>query len=70
MEKKFIFISYASTDNEKVDILKNQILTSNSFEPIIIADQRKALKPLAQKVIDGIKKSDYIIPIMTQVCPK
>ena len=27
--------------------------------------QRKALKPLAQKVIDGIKKSDFIIPIMT-----
>jgi hypothetical protein len=65
MDKKFIFISYASTDNDLVAILKDQILIGNSFEPIVIADQRKALKPLTQKIIDGICKSDFIIPIMT-----
>jgi len=65
MEKKSIFISYSSSDNEKVTILKDQILKGNSFSPIIIADQRKALKPLAQKVMDGIKKAEFIIPIIT-----
>lgn len=65
MDKKFIFISYASIDNELVAILKDQILLGDSFEPIIIADQRKALKPLTQKIIDGISKSDFIIPIFT-----
>ena len=65
MDKKFIFISYASIDNELVAILKDQILLGTSFEPIIIADQRKALKPLTQKIIDGIGKSDFIIPIIT-----
>ena len=65
MGKNFIFISYTTADNELVAILKDQILLGNSFEPIIIADQRKALKPLTQKIIDGISKSDFIIPIIT-----
>ncbi len=65
MDKKYIFISYASFDDDLVAILKDQILICNSFEPVIIADQRKALKPLTQKIIDGILKSDYIIPIFT-----
>jgi len=66
MSKKTIFISYTSTDLDKVEILENLIKNSKYFDPLIIADQRKALKPLAQKVIDGIKSADIIVPILTQ----
>lgn len=65
MPKRKIFISYSSADLDRVKILEELINKSKLFIPIIIADQRQALIPLAQKVIDGIKNSDIIVPILT-----
>lgn len=64
--KKKIFISYCQADYEKVKILENKILETEGLEPIIVANNREPLKPLAQKVQDGIIICEFFIPIITQ----
>jgi hypothetical protein len=65
MPKKKLFISYSHVDITKVNIIKKVLLNNTSFEAIIIAFNREALKPLSSKVIEGIKSADCIIPILT-----
>lgn len=60
-----IFISYSSTDDEKVALIRNELTGNPDFVPIIIASERESLKPLAAKVADGIRRSDVVVPFLT-----
>lgn len=64
--KKKIFLSYSQDDIKKVRCLQRLINRTEVFTPIIIADNRQALKQLSEKVINGIKESDYFIPVLTR----
>jgi hypothetical protein len=64
--KEKIFISYSNYDKTKVDLIERELLNNKYFQPIIIASDREALKPLAKKVSDGIDKSNIILPILTK----
>lgn len=60
-----IFISYSVLDEDKLRLLESVIRTNDRLTPIIISDKKESLKELSDKVIEGIKSSDYIIPILT-----
>jgi hypothetical protein len=64
--KHGIFISYSDYDKDKVDLIVNELEGSTKFFPIVIASNREALKPLAQKVADGIIQAKVILPILTK----
>jgi hypothetical protein len=64
--KKKIFISYSNQDKDKIKILETVINANDNFDPLIIAANREPLKPLVKKVIDGINKSELVIPILTE----
>ncbi|MEQ6118634.1 hypothetical protein [Reichenbachiella sp. MALMAid0571] len=63
--KKKLFISYSDFDKEKVELIKSELDDHPFFEPLVIASNREALKPLVKKVTDGIEGSFVIIPILT-----
>ena len=65
-EKKDIFISYSSIDNDKVSLIVKELIGNVKFNPIIIALDPEAGRPLADKVAEGINKSQAIIPIITK----
>lgn len=60
-----VFISYSQNDSDKVKLLEF-LLKENGIKPIIIANDRIPLKPLEEKVIEGILKCDIIIPILSK----
>ena len=64
--KHGIFISYSDFDKDKVELIVNELEGNTKFFPIVIASNREALKPLAQKVADGIIKAKIILPILTK----
>lgn len=64
--KQKLFISYSSADEDKVTIVAKELSGSDIFDAVIIAADRQALKPLAQKVIDGIEGSWRVIPVLTE----
>lgn len=64
--KQGIFISYSDFDKDKVDLIVKELEGSTKFFPIVIASNREALKPLAQKVADGIIQAKVILPILTK----
>lgn len=64
--KQGIFISYSDFDKEKVDLIVKELEGNPKFFPIVIASNREALKPLAQKVADGIIQAKVILPILTK----
>jgi hypothetical protein len=61
-----IFISYSDFDKNKVNLIVNELEGNSMFFPIVISQNREALKPLAQKVADGIHKAEIILPILTK----
>lgn len=63
--KQGIFISYSDHDKEKVNLIVKELEGNTMFYPIVIASNREALKPLAEKVAEGIVKSKIIVPILT-----
>lgn len=63
--KHGIFISYSDLDRHKVELFERELKENKNFYPIIIAFNRDPLKPLAQKVADGIIKSEIVVPILT-----
>ena len=63
--KHGIFISYSDFDKDKVNLFVNELEGNLTFFPIVIASNREALKPLAQKVADGIIQAKIIVPILT-----
>ncbi len=64
--KKLVFVSYANEDYHLVDKLTSIIQSRSDLAPQIIANKREALKPLAEKVSQGIIMSDIVIPILTK----
>ena len=64
--KHGIFISYSDFDKDKVELIVKELEGSTKFFPIVIASNREALKPLAQKVADGIIQAKIILPILTK----
>ena len=66
MQKK-IFISYSDFDRGKMRLLEDTInMHKELLTPIIIADNRKALVQLTEKVSKGITDCDFLVPILTQ----
>jgi TIR domain-containing protein len=63
--KHQLFISYSDFDKDKVDLIIKELEDHYLFSPLVIASNREALRPLAEKVINGIKASTVFIPIMT-----
>ncbi len=64
--KHKIFISYSDYDKDKVKLIVEKLEGNEKFESLVIAFNREALKPLAQKVADGINQCEIIIPILTK----
>lgn len=64
--KEDIFISYSDNDKDKVDLIVKELKGNTKFKPLVIASNREALKPLAEKVADGIVKAKIIVPILTK----
>ncbi len=64
--KQKLFISYSNIDIGKVELIRQLLLENQLFEPVIIASNREALKPLADKVSEGIINSAVVIPILTK----
>jgi len=63
--KHGIFISYSDPDYDKVELIVNELKGNMTFYPIVIASNREATKPLAQKVADGIIQAKIIVPVLT-----
>lgn len=63
--KHQLFISYSDYDSDKVTLIVKELEDHILFSPLVIAANREALKPLAEKVITGIKTSTVFIPILT-----
>jgi hypothetical protein len=61
-----LFISYSDDDKNKVELIKRLLLNNPTFEAIIIAQTRRSLKPLTDKVMEGIELCDFVVPIITQ----
>lgn len=61
-----IFISYSDYDRSKMNALKKAIDKANSnIEALVIADQKKPLESLSEKVSTGINDCDILVPILT-----
>ena len=63
--KHGIFISYSDFDKDKVSLIVSELQANKNFYSIVIASNREALKPLAQKVADGILNASIVIPLLT-----
>jgi hypothetical protein len=66
MARLKLFISYSSKDQQIIDFIENLLSDHKLFEPLIIARNREALKPLSEKVINGLTDSEIVIPILTK----
>ncbi len=62
---RIIFISYSNDNINLVEILEKLIAERKDLSALIIANKREPLKPLVEKVSQGIKDSDILIPILT-----
>jgi len=61
-----IFISYSDLDKHKMRHLQRLIILEKDLEPIIIADYKRSLVQLSDKVKKGMLDSKYFIPIITR----
>ena len=64
--KNSIFISYASTDIDKVDLIIKEFENSPYFTPLVVAFNREPNKALVKKVTEGILNSFAVVPILSQ----
>ena len=64
--KKKIFISYSDNDRNKMRSVERLIKATDTFTPIIIADNRQILIQLTEKVKTGIFECEYFVPILTR----
>jgi hypothetical protein len=64
--KKIVFISYTDENIDKVKVLEQYVNSRQDLSALIIANNREALKPLAEKVSQGIIECDIIVPILTK----
>jgi hypothetical protein len=63
---KNIFISYSDLDRPKMKALKTAIDKADfEIKALVIADQKKPLEVLSEKVKTGIDNCDILIPILT-----
>lgn len=65
MNKK-IFISYSDFNRKEMLRLQKAIQKSEYLIPIVVANKRQAMIPLAEKVAESIETCDIIIPIITK----
>lgn len=65
MEKKKLFISYYSENIDKVRHIKKELENHPLFEPLVVADKRKANSALTKLVSEGIDMSYRLIPILS-----
>jgi len=63
--KKQLFISYANENINKVKLIKDELANNPFFEPLIVADRRKANNALSDLVKKGIESSYCFIPILS-----
>jgi hypothetical protein len=59
MDKIKLFISYSSSDDDKVAVIKRLLENHELISPIIIAAKRESQKPLASKVAEQ-RNWDYL----------
>ncbi len=63
---KNVFISYADSDKKKVRYIANKLKRTQEYKPIVVADYRRTLVALTDKVIEGLNISAFFIPILTK----
>jgi hypothetical protein len=63
--KEILFISYASENNDKVELIINELKDHQIFEPLVVAKKREPNKALVKKVTEGIDIAYRFIPILT-----
>lgn len=62
-----VFISYASADDRKRRALARAMETANpSLTPIVISSRGDPGRPLSDKVADGLREADFLVPILTR----
>ena len=64
--KKKLFISYASENLKKVDLIVKELKNHPHFEPLVVANNREPNKALIKKVTSGIKSSYRVIVLLTK----
>jgi len=64
-DKKLLFISYESSNLDKVRHIKKFLSNHPVFEPLVVADRPRANDALSELVKEGIEKSYCIIPILS-----
>ncbi len=64
--KKNIFVSYCSGDMSKVKAFVKRIDRTDCLQPIVVENGRNSMQYLAEKVMEGFKNADYIVPILTR----
>lgn len=63
--KEKLFISYASENNDKVEIIIDELKDHPIFESIVVAKKREPNKSLVKKVTEGIDSAYRIIAILS-----
>jgi hypothetical protein len=63
--KEILFISYASENNDKVELLETELKDHPPFVPLVVAKKREPNKALVKKVTEGIDSAYRIIPILS-----
>jgi len=62
---KLLFISYESSNFDKVQLIKKELANHPLFEPLVIADRRRANNALSELVKEGIDSAYCVIPILS-----
>ncbi|PJZ47532.1 toll/interleukin-1 receptor domain-containing protein [Leptospira saintgironsiae] len=61
-----LFISYSEKDRKKIKLIQQVFSNAPEIELIIIANNKSEMISLTKKVTDGIKESNYFVPILTR----
>lgn len=62
-----IFISYCSEDKNKMKSLDKATEKTEGLKSIVVSNKRSPKKSLTEKVKEGIKESNYVVPILTKM---
>lgn len=66
IKKMKVFISFSEENRNKMKVLRKAINESSLLEAVVVEDKRKGPLHLSELIIEGIKESDFFLPILTK----